>query len=136
MIQREDRPRPSLGDYLVYLVGVAGLAAALTSLWLGMRAVMNIGGACASGGPYEVAVECPPGVNVVMILSIPALFLFGGQMLWKGVRLGGPYAGLVALAWPALFLSLGRWLPAWSSWRASSGDCRRSRPGGGLDHGR
>jgi hypothetical protein len=72
-----------------------------------MRAVMNIGGSCASGGPYEIAVECPPGVDVVMILSIPALFLFGGLMLWKGARLGGPYAGLVALAWPALFLSLG-----------------------------
>jgi hypothetical protein len=68
---------------------------------------MNIGGYCASGGPYEIAVECPPGVDVVMLLSIPALFLFGGLMLWKGTRLGGPYAWLVALAWPALFLSLG-----------------------------
>jgi hypothetical protein len=105
--QLDDRRRPSLGDYVWYLVGVVGLSAALTSLWLGMRAVMNIGGSCASGGPYQVAVECPPGVDVVMILSIPALFLFGGLMLWKGVRLGGPWAGLVVLAWPALFLSLG-----------------------------
>src|SRR5262245_53452652 len=72
-----------------------------------MRAVMNIGGYCASGGAYGIAVECPAGIDVVMILSIPALFLFGGLMLWKGVRLGGPYAGLVALVWPALFLSLG-----------------------------
>jgi hypothetical protein len=28
-------------------------------------------------------------------------------MAWKGAALGGPFDGLVALAWPALFISLG-----------------------------
>ena len=28
-------------------------------------------------------------------------------MSWKGAALGGPYGGLVLLAWPALFISLG-----------------------------
>jgi hypothetical protein len=28
-------------------------------------------------------------------------------MVWKGSTIGGPYAALPLLAWPALFLSLG-----------------------------
>ena len=43
---------PAFGDIAVYLVGVAGLAASLTLLLLGMRSIMAIGGACAEGGPY------------------------------------------------------------------------------------
>lgn len=95
------------GDVVFYLVGVAGLTFALTCVWLGMRSVMDIGGYCASGGPYEVATTCPAGVDVIMTLAFPLGFLSAGLMLWKGSRLGDPYAGLVALAWPALFLSLG-----------------------------
>jgi hypothetical protein len=36
-------------------LSLAGVACGLTWLYLGMRSVMEIGGACASGGPYEVA---------------------------------------------------------------------------------
>jgi hypothetical protein len=94
-------------DVAVYLFGMAGLAACLTLVWLAMRAVMNVGGFCAEGGPYVIDTPCPEGVPVVMILSIFGLFLFGGIMAWKGTLIGGPYAALVGLAWPALFLSLG-----------------------------
>ena len=38
-------------DLQLYLVGVYGVAFALTGVWLGMRSVMDIGGSCASGGP-------------------------------------------------------------------------------------
>jgi len=73
-----DRPAPPLSAYLKYLVGVAGLGLWLTILWLSMRAVMEIGGACASGGPYEIAVPCPDAVVAFMPLSIIGLFIFGG----------------------------------------------------------
>jgi hypothetical protein len=94
-------------DVVLYLVGVAGVAAALTIMWLSMRAVLDIGGYCAEGGPYVIAQHCPDGVAWLLPLSI-----FGGLgcaalMGWKGAQLGGPYAGLVLLAWPALFISLG-----------------------------
>jgi hypothetical protein len=94
-------------DVVLYLVGVAGLAAALTILWLGMRAVLDIGGYCAEGGPYVIDRHCPDGVALLIPLSI-----FGGLgsaalMGWKGAALGGAWAGLVLLAWPALFLGLG-----------------------------
>jgi hypothetical protein len=102
-----DRSSPSVSALARYLVGVAGLAFSLTILWLSMRAVMDIGGACASGGPYLPAVECPDIVIAMTPLSIFGLFLFGGLAIWGGASIGAGWAGLVGLAWPALFLSLG-----------------------------
>jgi hypothetical protein len=96
-----------LGYAVLYLVGVAGLAFSITLLWFGMRATLDIGGFCASGGPYEIAVECPDAVVAAMPLSILGGFAAVGLMLWGGARLGGGWMALVFLAWPALFLSLG-----------------------------
>jgi hypothetical protein len=94
-------------DRLLYLFGVAGLVACLAIIWLGMRAVLDIGGFCAEGGPYEIRTHCPEGVPLLMMLAIPGLFLFGGLMIWRGSPIGGPYQAAVFFAWPALFLSLG-----------------------------
>jgi hypothetical protein len=102
-----DRTSPSLSTVVRYLFGIGGLAFSLTILWLSMRAVMDIGGACASGGPYVPAVECPDIVIAMTPLSIFGLFLFGGLAFWGGASLGAGWAGLIALVWPALFLSLG-----------------------------
>jgi hypothetical protein len=41
--------RPSLVDYGLIFAGVAGLAASITAIVLSMRAVLDIGGACADG---------------------------------------------------------------------------------------
>ena len=89
------------------LVATFGLAASLTLVWLGMRAVMDIGGACADGGPYVSAQPCPDGVPLLMTFGIFGLFGFGGLGLWAGAGVGGPWIGLPLLAWPVLFLSLG-----------------------------
>ena len=86
---------------------MAGLAACLTLIWLSMRAVMDVGGFCAEGGPYVIETPCPEGVPLLLTLGIFGLFGFGGLMIWKGAVIGGPYALLVGLAWPALFISLG-----------------------------
>lgn len=101
-------PRPpGLGAISGYLIGMGGLAFTLTILWLSMRAVMGIGGACASGGPYVPAVECPDAVLLLTPLSIFGIFIFGGLAAWGGANLGGRWIALIALGWPALFLSLG-----------------------------
>lgn len=100
-------PGPSPRDRVGYLVGAFLMAAGITLVWLGMRAVMDMGGACASGGAYEIATPCPGGVGLVMILAFPMGFVGLGIVVWTGVRLGGPWPALAALAWPALFLSLG-----------------------------
>ena len=94
-------------DVALYLVGVAGLAASLTILFLCMRAVMDVGGFCAEGGPYEIQTHCPEGTAILMPLSIFAGLGAAALMGWKGAQLGSPFGGLVALAWPALFISLG-----------------------------
>ena len=90
-----------------YLLGVAVLAASLTLLFLSMRAVLDIGGACASGGPYVPSVECPEAVIAFTPLSILSGLAGIALMLWGGSAIPGPWVGLVFLAWPALFLSLG-----------------------------
>ena len=103
----EEPPRVRMAPLLGYLVGIAGLAFSLTILWLSMRAVMGIGGACASGGPYVPAVECPDVVVALTPLSIFGLFIFGGLAWWGGASISFGWAALISLAWPALFLSLG-----------------------------
>ena len=86
-------------------VTLAGVACGLTLLYLGMRAVMDIGGACASGGPYVPRVECPEGVPLLMFAGIWGGLIFVGLYLWSTSKHKVPT--LVAFAWPALFLSLG-----------------------------
>lgn len=97
----------TLGDRILLLVGVAGLAMCLTLVFVAMRAVLDIGGACADGGPYIPRVSCPDGVPLAMVGGIFGLFGFGGLVGWFGSRISSRYAALVLLAWPALFLSLG-----------------------------
>ncbi len=92
---------------VLLLAGVAGLAMCLTLLFLGMRAVMDVGGACADGGPYVSRQSCPEGVPLAMMGGIFGLFAFGGMAAAGGSQVGGPYGGIVFFAWPALFLSLG-----------------------------
>jgi hypothetical protein len=93
-------------DSALYLLGTAGLSFSIAVLWLGMRAVMGVGGFCAEGGPYVIETHCPPGVEL-MFLAFPLGFASAGVMAWKGMALGGSLASLPLLAWPALFLSLG-----------------------------
>ena len=100
-------PGGTLRDRLLLLVGVAGIAFCLSLVFLAMRAVLDVGGACADGGPYIPRVSCPNGVPLAMIGGIFGLFLFGGITGWFGSRVGGRYGALVFLAWPALFISLG-----------------------------
>jgi hypothetical protein len=90
-----------------YLAGVVFGTACLTLVFLGMRAVMDVGGACADGGPYISAQPCPEGTAVALIGGTFGLFAAGGLMAWFGARLGAGYVALIGLGWPALFISLG-----------------------------
>jgi hypothetical protein len=93
--------------YLGTFLSLAGVTVGLTWLYLGMRSVMEIGGACADGGPYVSAQPCPEGVAFFMVGGIFGGLICLGLFLWSASRLGGSYASLAGLAWPALFLSLG-----------------------------
>lgn len=84
---------------------LAGVSCGLTLLYLAMRSIMDIGGACASGGPYVPRVECPEGVPLLMMAGLWGGLIFVGLYLWSTTKHKVPT--LVGLAWPALFLSLG-----------------------------
>src|SRR5207247_9081411 len=94
-----------VGPIRVFL-GLAGVACARTLLCLGMRSAMNIGATCASGQqPYVVAHPCPAGVVLLLPASIWGGLIFLGLYVWQAWRNKAP--SLLALIWPALFLSLG-----------------------------
>ena len=94
-------------DVALFLVGIAGLAASLTILWLGMRAVLGVGGFCAEGGPYVITQHCPEGTAWLIPLAVFAGLGSAGLTGWEGSKLGAPWGGIVGLAWPGLFISLG-----------------------------
>jgi hypothetical protein len=90
-----------------YLAGITLGTTSITLLFLGMRAVMDVGGACADGGPYVSAQPCPDGVPLALIGGMFGLFGSAGLIVWFGSRIGVGAASIVALGWPLLFLSLG-----------------------------
>lgn len=96
---------PSLPARLGLLLALAGVAAALTVLFLSMRSVMEIGGACASGGPFVPVRPCPKGVPGLMIGGIWAGMILASVYVWLSARHRVPSFG--GLLWPALFISLG-----------------------------
>ncbi len=99
-------PDPALKPVLALAVGVGGMALCITIVYLAMRAVMDVGGACADGGPYVSANPCPDGVPMAMIVAIFGLFGFGGLALVGASGTGG-YGWIPLLAWTGLFASLG-----------------------------
>jgi Short C-terminal domain len=90
---------------VVIALSVAGLACALTLVFLAMRSVMNVGGFCANGGPYVIRQKCPQGVPAILVGSIWGGFILAFVYGWYALKSHVP--SFTGLLWPALFLSLG-----------------------------
>jgi hypothetical protein len=86
-------------------VSVALVALTITWTFLGMRAVMDIGGACATGGPYVPVQSCPQGASVMLSVAIPLLLLasFAGTIAAATIKA----PTLLLPMWVLLFGSLG-----------------------------
>ena len=97
---------PSTRTVLLYLIGVAGLAFSIALMFIEMRAVLDVGGSCADGGPYVSRQPCPQG-TWLMFLAIFGGFGWGALAFWAGMSIGGRYGAVPFLAWPALFCTLG-----------------------------
>lgn len=97
-------PTRSVGAVGVLVVSVLVLAVAVVWTFLGMRAVMDVGGSCAEGGPYQIAQPCPDGA-VLLSAAIPVMIL--SAMLWSAVALLVRAPTLLLPMWVALFGSLG-----------------------------
>ena len=89
----------------VLYASVLVMLLATTWVFLGMRSVMDIGGTCGSGGPYEIATPCPTNVAVFLTVGIPIMLIaaFVGSAVAMG--LGAP--NLLLPMWWLLFGSLG-----------------------------
>ncbi len=74
-----------------------------TTLYLTAFTVMSLGGFCASGGPYQIEVECPANV-----LAFTPWNIFGGLLAVVVSVLFAQGFGtpLVLWAWPILFTGL------------------------------
>ena len=83
------------------------MAAGITAVYLGMRDLMvESGGTCASGGPYEIANQCSSGQIALLSGGIVAMLVFAALLAAVEHLADGPRIG-----WPAivgvLFLALG-----------------------------
>ncbi len=79
------------------------LALALTLLFLAVSALADLGGFCARGGPYVIAVECSDAI----VAFTPTSILGGLVTVFLGAALAQGFGVAVLLfAWPALFVSL------------------------------
>jgi hypothetical protein len=86
------------------LVSWFGFAFCFSLLYLTAVTVTALGGYCASGGPYEIEVECPANVVAFTPLSIWGGLLAVAIAIVFAQGFGVP---LIIWAWPVLFVGLG-----------------------------
>ena len=99
------RPQPLTAKRVAGLLTcVVLLAVGLMWAWLSMRAVMGVGGSCASGGPYEIATPCPDGSWLIAI-AIPMLIITA--MIGSALAISVSAPNLLMPMWFLLFASLG-----------------------------
>ena len=96
-----EQARATIGIF----VTLAGVACGLTMLYMGMRAVMAVGGFCAEGGPFVIEQHCPKGVPGLVMGGIWGGIIFYGLYVWQTIKHKVP--SFMLLGWSALFLSLG-----------------------------
>lgn len=97
--------RTSVRSLVVLYTSVILVALCLTWIFLSMRAVMDIGGACAEGGPYVSAQPCPDAASVLLSLGIPVMMVASFVGTAAAVGRGAP--NLLVPMWAFLFGSLG-----------------------------
>jgi len=97
-------PRTSPRSSAITVACVLVVAVSLTWTYLTMRSVMNVGGACADGGPYVSAQPCPDGTFLIAI-AVPALIIFSMIGTVSASTVGAP--NLLVPMWGVLFGSLG-----------------------------
>jgi len=96
--------RKPYGRIAVVCLCVLALGLSVAWLYYPMRAVMDVGGYCAEGGPYVIETHCPDGSTLFLTLGVPLWF-------------AGAFVGLLAATisapqpifpgWALLFGALG-----------------------------
>lgn len=86
------------------MFGLFLFSLSLTLLYLSMRAVLDIGGFCAEGGPYAIEHHCPDGVALFAPLSIFGMMIGGFLYAFSTIKNSPSW---IFLFWTALFTALG-----------------------------
>jgi hypothetical protein len=89
---------------VITCLSVLILAITLTWTFFSMRAVMNVGGSCADGGPYVSGQSCPDGSYLIAI-AIPVMLITAMVGSATAISINAP--NLLIPMWGALFGSLG-----------------------------
>jgi len=86
------------------MLSLGGVACIVLMLGLALIPLLEVGGFCAEGGPYEIRQECPSGVTPVMAGGIPLGLLLCFVYI---VSIPSSWKPMIMLAWPAVFGFLG-----------------------------
>lgn len=101
--EKQRSPLRAVISFVAAFGSVAGFTASLVVLLMMMLEVTSQGGYCAKGGPYVIVQECSHQATLLTPLSVVGLFVFAGI----GIAAKGVGNWTAALAWPALFCTLG-----------------------------
>lgn len=99
----EPEPIKPLGA-IIALLALAAVALLSGLILLAARAIINIGGYCAEGGPYVIAQQCPQGTATILGLGIPLMI---GLIFVYIVAKPSPWPTLIFWFWPIIFIGLG-----------------------------
>ena len=101
-VPKGDQPAGRRAMFVLIPVAVMGVGMAWA--YRSMRAVMEIGGACATGGPYVPVQPCPDGSWMIAV-AIPAIMLSAFAGLFLALSVNAP--NIMLWMWTGLFGALG-----------------------------
>lgn len=97
--------RPPYGRLITLGLCLILLGLAVAWLYYPMRAVLDVGGACAEGGPYEIRTHCPAGSTLFLTLGAPLWFVGAFVGLFAAATISAPAP--IMPGWALLFGALG-----------------------------
>lgn len=97
--------RVPVGRLVLLAACILAIGVAVAWLYFAMRAVMDVGGMCAEGGPYVIETHCPEGSTLFTTISVPLWFAGVFIGLFAGASIQAPTP--ILPAWFLLFGALG-----------------------------
>jgi len=96
--------RPPVVRVSLLVLCLLALGVGTAWLYFPMRAVMDVGGYCAEGGPYVIETHCPEGSTLFLTLGVP-LWMAGAFIGFVAATVSAPFP--IFPGWALLFGALG-----------------------------
>jgi hypothetical protein len=100
MPSRSRSGRLGVVEWIAFPLSWALLAFAVTLIFTSARAVLAVGGVCAEGGPYVIAIPCPGNTSLLTTVGVFAFFIGTFLSLFGQRGFGVPAWGY---GWAGLF---------------------------------